>query len=324
MPLALRAQALWEELARESQTDIFHRAGVLNLGPAGTTFITNAAAAVHKHALPGCQVLSAEEVRAKWPGVAAPNGYISVFEPQAGYLLSENAIEAFVRLAGKAGCTQLFGLPVTEIKHTTAKGSGRSSVEVVTADGQRHQGRKLLISAGTWVKKLLPDLPVTPVRKIFSWHEAEGAYYEDEGFPAFVVQLTDMTQYYGFPATAANGLKVGRHDSGQPIETHQQRLPFGAFNEDSTEVSGFLRCMLPGVGVPLRGAACTYDMSPDEDFIVDTLPENENVMFISGLSGHGFKFASALGEAAASFATGNEFDVDLSPFRMSRFNVETP
>lgn len=310
----LRAQALWDELARESQTEIFHRAGVLNLAPDGAGFIANAVASTQKYALP-CQVLSAAEVRAKWPGVAAPDGWVGVYEPQAGYLLSENAVGAYVQLAEKAGCTQLFGQPATGIKHAA------ELVEVVTADGQRHRGRKVLISAGTWVKKLLPFLPVNPVRKIFSWHRAEGGYREEEGFPAFVVQLPDKTQYYGFPAIA-NELKVGRHDAGQPIETHEQRLPFGEFAEDSTEVSGFLRGILPGVGASLRGAACTYDMSPDEDFIVDTLPENRNVMFISGLSGHGFKFASALGEAAACFAAGKEFGVDLSRFRMSRFAVK--
>ncbi len=312
----LRAQVLWEELARESRTEVFHRAGVLNLGPKGTGFISNATASVQKYALP-CQVLSAKEVRAKWSGIAAPDGYVGVYEPRAGYLLSENAVGAFVKLAGEAGCTQLFGQPATEIKHTA------EGVEVIAADGQRHRGRKLLISAGSWVKKLLPSLPVTPVRKIFSWHQAEGGYCEEEGFPAFVVQMPDKTSYYGFPAIAGE-LKVGRHDAGQPIETHEQRLPFGEFAEDSTEVSGFLRRILPGVRAPLRGAACTYDMSPDEGFIIDTLPENRNVMFISGLSGHGFKFASALGEAAAYFAAGKEFGVDLSRFRMSRFNVKTP
>lgn len=315
MPLVLRAQALWDELARESQTEIFQRTGVINLGPKGTSFISNAIASVERYALP-CQVLTPEEVGAKWPGIATPDGYVGVYEPQAGYLLSENAVDAFVRLASKIGCTQLFGQSATEIQHTP------EGVTVITADGQRHQGRKLLISAGTWVKKLLPSLPITPVRKIFSWHQAERGYRAEEGFPAFVIQLPDKTQYYGFPAIM-HELKVGRHDAGQAIETHEQRLPFGGFAEDSSEVSGFLRQILPGVGTPVRGAACTYDMSPDEDFIIDTVPGNPNTMFITGLSGHGFKFASVLGEIAAYFAAGKEFSVDLSRFRMSRFNAET-
>ncbi|ENR0856556.1 TPA: N-methyl-L-tryptophan oxidase, partial [Escherichia coli] len=64
---------------------------------------------------------------------------------------------------------------------------------------------------------------------------------------------------------------------------------------------------------------CTYDNSPDEDFIIDTLPGHDNTLLITGLSGHGFKFASVLGEIAADFAQDKKSDFDLTPFRLSRF-----
>lgn len=60
-------------------------------------------------------------------------------------------------------------------------------------------------------------------------------------------------------------------------------------------------------------------MSPDENFIIDTLPECENLMVITGLSGHGFKFASVLGEVAALFAQDKTLSVDVSPFSLKRF-----
>ena len=68
-------------------------------------------------------------------------------------------------------------------------------------------------------------------------------------------------------------------------------------------------------------AACTYDNSPDEDFIIDTLPAHDNTLLITGLSGHGFKFASVLGEMAADFAQDKKSDFDLTPFRLSRFHA---
>lgn len=71
---------------------------------------------------------------------------------------------------------------------------------------------------------------------------------------------------------------------------------------DGSEAFPFLRNVLPGIGCCLYGAACTYDNSPDEDFIIDTLPAHDNTLLITGLSGHGFKFASVLGEMAADFA----------------------
>src|SRR5699024_12215955 len=86
-----------------------------------------------------------------------------------------------------------------------------------------------------------------------------------------------------------------------------------------SEAFPFLRNVLPGIGCCLYGAACTYDNSPDEDFIIDTLPGHDNTLLITGLSGHGFKFASVLGEIAADFAQDKKSDFDLTPFRLSRF-----
>ena len=60
-------------------------------------------------------------------------------------------------------------------------------------------------------------------------------------------------------------------------------------------------------------------MSPDEDFIIDTLPDCDRLMVISGLSGHGFKFASVLGEIAALFAEDKILPIDISAFTLKRF-----
>lgn len=60
-------------------------------------------------------------------------------------------------------------------------------------------------------------------------------------------------------------------------------------------------------------------MSPDGDFIVDQAPRFENITVVSGLSGHGFKFASVLGEILAQEAAGIDVPFDLAPFRLKRF-----
>lgn len=66
------------------------------------------------------------------------------------------------------------------------------------------------------MKALLPQLPITPLRKVFSWHQADGRYSVNNRFPAFTVEAQDGTHYYGFPADN-DGLKVGKHDGGQPM-----------------------------------------------------------------------------------------------------------
>ncbi|MCU8669678.1 FAD-dependent oxidoreductase, partial [Klebsiella pneumoniae] len=129
-------------------------------------------------------------------------------------------------------------------------------------------------------------------------------------FPAFTGELPNGDQYYGFPAED-NELKIGKHNGGQPISTPQERVAFGAVASDGSESFPFLRNVLPGIGGCLHGASCTYDNTVDEDFIIDTLPGRPDTLLITGLSGHGFKFAPVLGEIASQFAQGEASSFNL-------------
>lgn len=311
VPLVMRAQQLWDELNQQSGEAIFERTGVINMGPADSAFLANVARSAMRWNLP-VEKLDAAALMARWPEITVPENYIGLFEADSGILRSELAVETWVRLAREAGCAQLFNCPVTAIRNEA------DGVTVVTADGE-YSAKKALLSAGTWVKELVPTLPVQPVRKVFAWFQADGRFSVKNRFPAFTGEMPDGTHFYGFPAED-DALKIGRHNGGQPISKPEERTPFASVASDGSECFPFLRQFLPGVGGCLYGAACTYDNSPDEDFIIDTLPDNPNVLLVTGLSGHGFKFAPALGEMAAQFAVGKQSDFDLTPFSLSRFN----
>lgn len=311
VPMVLRAQALWDELQQLSEERIFEKTGIVNLGPVDSTFLANVRTSAHRWRLP-LEELNTDALRARWPQIRVPDNYCGLFEPDSGVLYSETAVKTWIRLAMEAGCAQLFNCPVTGLHQ-----DGDDTI-VSTPEGE-FRATKVLLSAGTWVKSLYPDLPVTPVRKVFAWHQADGRYSSKNNFPAFTGELPNGDQYYGFPAEN-DALKIGKHNGGQPITEPSRRTPFGTIPGDGTEVFPFLRDILPGVGGCLYGAVCSYDNSPDEDFIIDTLPELPNALFVGGLSGHGFKFAPVLGEIASRFAQGLASDFDLQPFRLSRFS----
>jgi N-methyl-L-tryptophan oxidase len=310
VPLVLRAQALWDELATLSGEEIFAKTGVVNLGPADSGFLANVAKSAEQFGL-AVERLDALAVMARWPEIRIPDNYIGLFESASGVLKSELAVKTWIRLANESGCAQQFNAPVTTIHHDA------DGALVETTEGS-FRGKKLLICAGTWVTKLLPQLPIQPVRKVFAWFQADGRYSSKNNFPAFTGELPNGDQYYGFPAED-NELKIGKHNGGQLISSEEERKPFAAVATDGSEAFNFLRQVLPGIGGCLHGASCTYDNSPDEDFIIDTLPGLPDTLVISGLSGHGFKFASVLGEIAAQFAQGQTPAFDLKPFSLSRF-----
>jgi len=310
VPMVLRAQQLWDELEAQCGERIMQRCGVINLAPGSSKFIQNIRQSAAEYNLP-VETLRGEDVTRRWPQLVVPEGYIGIFEPDSGYLKSEIAIRQLIRLARQTGCAQLFNCAVISMEERDGM------QQVNTAEGT-FRARKLLISAGTWVKMLFPTLPITPVRKVFAWHQADGRYSENNSFPAFTVEMPDGNHFYGFPANN-NAIKIGKHNGGQIINSPEQRKTFGAVAEDGSELFAFLRHFLPGVGVCLRGESCTYDNTADEDFIIDTFPGSPDRLLITGLSGHGFKFSTVLGEIAAKFAQEKPTEFDLSPFSISRF-----
>jgi len=68
-----------------------------------------------------------------------------------------------------------------------------------------------------------------------------------------------------------------------------------------------------------RRSVCFYTMSPDEHFIVDRSPLDPNVVFAAGLSGHGFKFTSVLGETLAELAMNGTTGLPVEFLSLARF-----
>ena len=57
-----------------------------------------------------------------------------------------------------------------------------------------------------------------------------------------------------------------------------------------------------GEGARREAKVCLYTVSPDAHFVIDAVPDHANVVFASACSGHGFKFASVVGEILADLA----------------------
>jgi glycine/D-amino acid oxidase-like deaminating enzyme len=85
-------------------------------------------------------------------------------------------------------------------------------------------------------------------------------------------------------------------------------------------VRALLRRYQPGAaGLLLDSAVCLYTNTPDRHFVIDWHPDHDNVLIVSPCSGHGFKFASAIGEIVADMVTDGVPRFDLSPFALARF-----
>jgi sarcosine oxidase len=94
----------------------------------------------------------------------------------------------------------------------------------------------------------------------------------------------------------------------------------GVDENDLRALRAALEPVLPALAAaPVRETdTCVFTNTPDHDFIVDRHPVHEQVLISSPCSGHGFKFASAIGELQADLLIDRKTTFDLSPFRVGR------
>ncbi|PSL40037.1 N-methyl-L-tryptophan oxidase [Planomicrobium soli] len=314
--LVKRAQQLWEELEKQTDFKIFEKTGVLGLGPKDSLFLQETMASAEKHNLP-LEILNGQEVKERWPGFSVPDHYIGCFEAGSGLIYSENAIRAYKELALKHGATLETNTPVQRIDVNDEQG-----VKIATGK-TTYYAKKVIVTAGAWAAKLLPDLklPIQPTRKAVGWFEAPSDLYNAVNFPSFFIEDNE-DKAYGFPNLDGTGLKIGKSNGGQPIDPDLHTQNFGLYDTDEGDLRHLLETYIPGAnGELLQGKTCLYTISEDHDFIVDFHPENKHVIFACGFSGHGFKFGSVMGEMLSQMATEGRSELDISIFALNRFGL---
>jgi N-methyl-L-tryptophan oxidase len=193
----------------------------------------------------------------------------------------------------------------------------------VKTDNGTYYADSLVLSAGAWMGKILADtglpIPVRPTRKTIAWFACKEELYKSDVFPAFNYQFGSEI-YYGFPSFDHSGLKVGRHDQGIEVDPDRLNLEFGSIPEDEWDLRRFLKhYMQEAAGKLLKGAVCMYTVTPDEHFIIDHHPKYPHVIIAGGFSGHGFKFASAIGEQLCHMVVDGTSTLDISLFSVGRF-----
>jgi sarcosine oxidase len=125
---------------------------------------------------------------------------------------------------------------------------------------------------------------------------------------------------YGFPLTGpdSEGVKVGLHGSNEFCTPDTVDREIGS--EDERVIRERLAEALPLLaGRLLHAETCLYTMTPDEHFVIDKHPEFSQVTLATGFSGHGFKFASVLGEVLAELSMDSKPAYDLELFSLRRF-----
>ena len=312
VPIVQRAFELWEKLQEEHGRQLYYETGILEAGPADGELIPGVLTSSEIHQLP-IERMDIQTAQQRWPQFQFHGDHEVIFEQRGGFLLVEHAIAAHIEKAQWAGAELFIGHAIREIE------TGQD-VLVVHTDRARFTADAIVMTVGAWAADLLPELRghLQILRKPLHWFAADADLYSHRaGCPSFMMERADGF-YYGFPSTDERGLKVARHTGGQEIQD-----PLVVDREvdetERNEVQGFLQDHLPRVSSQATAhAVCMYTVTADSHFVIDRAAADDRIVYAAGLSGHGFKFASALGEILADRALGKDDRFDLSPFQAAR------
>ena len=297
VPLLRRAYALWTDLEREAGEPLLRITGGLMIGAPDSELVSGARASALAHHLDH-ELLDADEVTRRFPALHPRPDEVALFENEAGILSPEACIAAHVRLARAAGAQARYS---EAVRSWTASDAG---VEVVT-DAGRYTADQVVFTCGAWLGRVLGDarISVRPERIPVFWLQPLQPNLFDLGrLPIYLWQHPDGGHLYGFPHLAWPGVKVARHHSGDYCDPDAVDREVNV--EDERRLRSAIDYRLPALnGAVLSSLVCLYENSPDHHFLIDRLPEKPNVIFGGGFSGHGFKFASVVGELLADLAT---------------------
>ncbi len=317
VPLVQRAFARWSALERASGLTLYRQTGGLSIGAPSCDLVTGVIRSAAEHGL-DIEVLTRDALTARFPAFAPSDEMVGVFERNAGMLAPEECIRAFLKVASAHGAELRTGERVLEIQRV-------DSGFVATSEHGEIKAGRVVLCAGAWNRRLFEsldiDIPLIVTRQTMHWLERRGdaSLRSPDRFPVALIDHGDERVFYTMPDTG-DGVKAAIHHEG--VATSPDEVDRAIRASDTEPVKELAARFIPAVTGPIvESVVCLYANTPDHDFAIGVPRAQPGVVVVSACSGHGFKFASAIGEAAAQLALELPVEVDLSHFTVDRFTT---
>ena len=303
VPILKRADELWEKLEGQTGRQLRNMTGCVLMGPPSHPHIKNALASVTEYGLE-YDLLDQKQMKRTLPQFTMDPEDMAILDHRAGMIRPELTILSTVLLAESLGAEVRRNTQVLDVVDT---GTG---VTVVTDQGS-HEFDRVVVAAGPWVNRLVPDLRGTlSIRRPISvWYAPRPGTKLPSG-PAFI--RLGPRHFYGVPSPDGISVKVGLSVVDHLVVNEPNDRDRSITLEDLAPFNEILEGYLPTLQPdPIRVTTYFEGYMEDARPIVQAAPGSENVVVLAGFSGHGFKIAPAIGEIGAKFALGNVSPVDV-------------
>ncbi len=302
--MAVQSLGLWRELEKESAQQLLINSGLLLVhgeDEIANSFNEASYQTLIKMGL-GAEQLGKEELQKRFSQFKAEDSY---FDPHGGVLLASKALATFTAQAEARGVrfvrAEARAIPVTDHPRVDVEADKPVSP------------RKLVITVGPWsnrfLKARLPKMSPTRQQLIYFRPRKSIDNFRPGKFPVF---FTD--EHYGLPAAGIDAVKVSPKELQEEADVDSaSRLVDDGEVESCRAVC---RKYIPGLaeGDVVHSKVCFYDMTENSDFVIDRDPDNLDIVYGYGFSGHGFKFAPLIGKLLAELVLGKEPSFDITRF----------
>ena len=314
VPLVRRALELWRELEKISGTQLFYQTGSLDIGLPESSIVVGSLHSCQRWSIPH-EMFAASELRRRYPVLRTYKEMVAIFQPNSGFVLAEGSITAHVNGACDHGA-EIHGHE--KMIGWEANGDGYT----IQTTHDRYEVGQIVFTVGAWASKVAGlRVQVRPERAVLGWFQPKenATRFGVGSLPVWIIDSPDGGHFYGLPIFGIPGFKLGR--LSRNLDEVDPDLPLlEPDSRDEQDLRQFLEKHFPDANGPLLSMQTAFfEHSPDRHFIIGELRDFPGAWVIAGLSGHGFKYASALGELAKDLLVERKSGYDLSPFRLDRF-----
>ncbi len=299
--LNVRALELWKENQITFGKKLFHNTGVLWFCYENETPLVDDSIPFTKKHNMLYERLTNIELQKRFPIVNTDSIHHTFLDSYGGYLKAREScmavFDAFIMEGGN----------FIQAQASPGKIRNGKIENILLSNGETLKADTFIFACGSWLGKLFPEV----LGNVITCSKQEVYYFgvpydhalAFENFPAWV-DVDGKNFYYGIAGNANRGFKIGVDIRGEAFDPSYGDRSVNP--EVLTKAKEFISDRFPLLkNAPLlESRICPYENSPDGNFIFDLHPETDNLLFLGGGSGHGFKHGPALGELVANVLSG--------------------
>jgi sarcosine oxidase len=299
----------WRQLEMRARRQVYWPCGTFFFARPGNRLF-EANLRVASDAGVGYEILDRAAAERRFPAFAMTEGARGIFLAEGGMVDADAAVRAFLDVAERGATEARFSVPVLALDLDGDHPAVRTATGTIRA-------RHVVVAAGAWTTKLLPELRL-PVRvtqqSFFTMRPGDSASVGPDRIP---VWCDYDTMFYGFPDHGP-GLKVADDTPSRQVDP--DTLDRTIDPTESATLTAYLAERFPTSRLELvEAGTCLYTLTPDEDFLLGPVPgTGGSVSLVLGLN-HAFKFAPVIGRILADLATKGSTAYPIDRFRLDRF-----